>query len=83
MAADSGLYGAAIRLDALVALGRKEEAGAEAARLTQPGTFLEPFALRTLGLVRADDALLAQAIERFEAMGLGWHAAKTRELSAR
>jgi class 3 adenylate cyclase len=83
MAADSGLYGAAIRLDALVALGRKEEAGAEAARLAQAGTFLEPFALRTLGLVRGDDALLAQAIERFEAMGLGWHAAKTRELSAR
>ena len=72
--ADSGLYGGAIRLDALVALGRKEEADTEATRLAQPGTYLEPFALRTLGLVRGDPALVEQAIERFETMGLDWRA---------
>ncbi len=69
---------ATTRLDALAAAGRKGDVEAEAMRFAQPGTFLEPFALRTLGLVRGDGALLAQAIERFEAMGLGWHAAKTR-----
>ncbi len=78
---DSGLYGWATRLDALVALGRQEEADTEATRLVQPGTYLEPFALRTLGLVRSDPALIEQSIERFESMGLDWHAAKTRELA--
>jgi hypothetical protein len=42
--------------------------------------YLEPFALRALGLVREDDALVGQAAERFEAFGLEWHAARTREL---
>ncbi len=79
---DGSLYGVATRLDALVALGRKKEAEADATRLAQPGTYLEPFALRTLGLVRGDPTLIAQAIERFEAMGLGWHASKTRGLAA-
>ena len=78
---DSGLYGWATRLDALVALGRKQEAEAEATRLEQPGTYLEPFALRTLGLVRHDTGLIERSIERFETMGLDWHAAKTRELA--
>jgi class 3 adenylate cyclase len=72
------VYGAATRLDALVAVGRKDDAEAEAIRLLQPGTYLEPFALRTLGLVRGDGTLLVQAVESFEAMGLDWHAAKTR-----
>jgi class 3 adenylate cyclase/tetratricopeptide (TPR) repeat protein len=79
--ADSGLYGGATRLDALVALGREEEADTEATRFAQPGTYLEPFALRTLGLVRGDLALIEQSVERFEAMGLDWHAAKSRELA--
>ena len=78
---DSGLYGWSTRLDALVALGRKVEAEAEATRLAKPGTYLEPFALRTLGLVRGDLALIEWSIERFEAMGLDWHATKTRELA--
>ena len=82
-AADSGLYGGMTRLDALVALGREEEADTEATRLAQPGTYLEPFALRTLWLVRGDPALVARAIERFETMGLDRHAARTRELAAR
>ena len=78
---DSGLYGWATRLDALVALGRKQEAEAEATRLAQPDTYLEPFALRTLGLVRHDTGLIERSIERFETMGLDWHAARTRELA--
>ena len=75
---DGSLYALATKLDALLALGRTSEAEALAIPLLQPGTYLEPFALRTLGLVRSDPALTGQAIERFEAMGLGWHAAKTR-----
>ena len=45
-----------------------------------PGTYLEPFALRTLGIARGEPALVAQAQERFAAMGLDWYAAQTREL---
>jgi hypothetical protein len=78
---DSSLYAGATRLDTLVALGRTEQADAEATRLAEPGTFLEPFALRTLGLVRGDSELVHGSIERFESLGLDWHAAKTRELA--
>ncbi len=63
------LYGVTTRLDALVGVGRRDEAEAQAIRVLQPGTYLEPFALRTLGLVRGDGELLAQAIERFQALG--------------
>jgi tetratricopeptide (TPR) repeat protein len=77
---DACLYAAALRLDTLVALDRGQEAEAEATRLTEPGTYLEPFALRTLGRVRGDSELVQRSIERFEALGLDWHAAKTREL---
>jgi class 3 adenylate cyclase/tetratricopeptide (TPR) repeat protein len=75
---DGSLYALATRLDALMALGRMSEAEEAATALLQPGTYLEPFALRTLGLVRSDRRLTEQAVERFDAMGLGWHAAKTR-----
>ena len=71
---DGSLYALATKLDALIALGRTREAEEAATPLLQPGTYLEPFALRTLGLARSDRALTEQAIERFEAMGLGWHA---------
>src|SRR2546423_465942 len=73
--------GVEARLDALVAVGRADEAEEDAARHAQPGTYLEPFALRTLGIVRGKPTLVAQALQRFEAMGLNWHAAKTRELA--
>ena len=53
---------------------------AEASRLLQPGTYLEPFALRALGLVREDASLIERAERRFEAFGLDWHAAQTRAL---
>jgi class 3 adenylate cyclase len=77
---DGSLYALALKLEALIALGRPGEAEEAAAPLLQPGTYLEPFALRTLGLARRDRALTRRAVERFEAMGLAWHAAKTREL---
>jgi hypothetical protein len=72
------LQGAAARLDVLAALGDRKQLQAEAAILGIPGTYLEPFALRALGLVEEDEALLARAIERFEAMSLHWHADETR-----
>jgi len=64
----------AARLDAFVAVGRAEEAAEDAERYAIPGTYLEPFALRTLGIARGDSALVAQAQTRFEAMGLDWYA---------
>jgi class 3 adenylate cyclase/tetratricopeptide (TPR) repeat protein len=70
------------RLNALVALERRAEIEKEAPAILKPGTYLEPFALRALGFARKDDELLAQAIQRFEAMGLDWHAAETRNLLA-
>jgi class 3 adenylate cyclase len=67
-------------LDALAALGDRERIEAEAPKWLQQGTLAEPFALRTLGIARDDQALLRQALERFEAMGISWHAQQTRHL---
>jgi class 3 adenylate cyclase len=80
---DGSLYALATELEALIALGRPREAEEVATRLLQPGTYLEPFALRALGIVRDDRSLTDQAVERFEAMGLDWHAAKTLEQVSR
>ena len=67
----------AAHLDALAALG--DRAGAEMrGRALQPGTYVEPFALRALGVVREDAALVERAAERFDALGLAWHATRTR-----
>jgi class 3 adenylate cyclase len=66
------------RLDALAALDDRERIEAEAPKWLQPGTFAEPFALRALGVARGNRTLLRQAVERFEAMGLTWHAEQTR-----
>lgn len=68
------------RLNALVALERGSEIEEEAPAMLKPKTYLEPFALRALGYARGDEGLIRQAIGRFEAMGLDWHAARTREL---
>jgi hypothetical protein len=54
---------------------------AAVSNILQPGTYLEPFALRALAIVREDDALLEQAIGRFQQMGLTWHAEQTRKLA--
>jgi hypothetical protein len=71
----------AVRLDAFVAVGRAEEAVEDAERHAVPGTYLEPFALRTLGVARGDPPLIARAQERFEAIGLRWYAAQTQALA--
>jgi class 3 adenylate cyclase len=70
----------AARLDALAALGRRETLERETPQLLRRETYLEPFALRALGLVRADPRLVERAAASFEAMALGWHAAQTRRL---
>jgi hypothetical protein len=67
-------------LNGLVALGRRDEIEKDVPVLLKPGTYLEPFAIRSLGYAREDDALIEQAVRRFEAMGLDWHAAETRRL---
>ena len=48
--------------------------------MLRAGGYGEPFALRALGRVRDDRALVARAEERFAAMGLEWHARETRGL---
>ncbi len=67
----------AVRLDALSALGDHEAVEREAPLSLRTQTFVEPFALRALGIVRRDDDLLAKAHDRFAALGLAWHAAQT------
>jgi hypothetical protein len=69
----------AARLDALAALGRREEL--EAWPGIEPGTYVEPFHLRALGIVREDEQLVGRAVDSFEALGLAWHAEQTRALS--
>jgi class 3 adenylate cyclase len=65
--------------DAFVALGDYERIEADAPEwIARPG-FPRPFALRALGLVREDEALVEQAAVAFDAMGLAWHAQRTRE----
>ena len=75
--------GLVARLNALVALERGPEIEEEAPALLRAETYLEPFALRALGFARGDDGPIEQAIKRFEAMGLDWHAVETRKLLAR
>jgi class 3 adenylate cyclase/predicted ATPase len=70
----------AAHFDGLAALGARERVEDESTRALQPGAYLEPFALRALGIVRRDPALIERAADRFEVFGLGWHAARTREL---
>jgi class 3 adenylate cyclase len=75
-----GLDAAAARLDALVALGDRARVESEAARYVEAESYTHPFALRALGIVRDDAALVRRALAQFEAMGLDWHADETRAL---
>lgn len=68
----------ATRLDALTALGRRKEL--ESWPVIRPETYLEPFHLRALGVVREDGDLIERALDRFERLGLAWHADQTRAL---
>jgi tetratricopeptide (TPR) repeat protein len=67
----------AARLDVLAVVGAPAEVEAAAGQIGTPRSYLEPFALRSLGVVRADETLLAQADERFRGLGLDWHADQT------
>jgi DNA-binding SARP family transcriptional activator len=67
-----------VRLDAFARLGHRDEV--EAWPPEKPHTYLEPFRLRALGLVREDEELLEEALRQFEALGLDWHAEQTRAL---
>ena len=67
-------------LDALLALGDRDRIEEEAPKWLTPGIYAEPFALRALGKVRGDRALIDQALERFEVLQLPWHAEQTRHL---
>ena len=66
----------AVRFDALAALGRRREL--ESWPGIEPGTYLEPFHLRALGVVREDEDLIEHAADAFERLGLAWHAEQTR-----
>jgi tetratricopeptide (TPR) repeat protein len=68
----------AARLDALAALGRRDEV--EAWPAPRRGTYLEPFLLRSLGVVRGDESQIAHAAEAFERLRLGSQAEETRAL---
>jgi class 3 adenylate cyclase len=70
----------ATHLDGLAALGERARVEAEASPFLQANTYLEPFALRALGIVREEANLIERAAGRFEALGLDWHAARTRAL---
>jgi hypothetical protein len=70
------------QLDALTALGDQARIEQEAPPFARRDTSLEPFALRALGVARADTALIDQALERFEELGFHWHAAQTETLLA-
>ena len=70
----------AARLDAFVALDDRGRIEEEAPALLRPNSYLEPFALRALGVARQDAELLGRALARFESMRLDWHAGQTRAL---
>jgi class 3 adenylate cyclase len=76
------VYVLAPRLDALAVLRARERVEAEAPPFLKAGTYLEPFALRALGVVLEEAEFLQHAIARFEAMELRWHAAQTGALLA-
>jgi class 3 adenylate cyclase len=75
-----GLAFRAVRFDSLAALRMREPVEAEAVRYVSSRSYVQPFALRALGIVREDEALIDQAQERFATLGLDWHAAQTEAL---
>jgi class 3 adenylate cyclase/tetratricopeptide (TPR) repeat protein len=68
----------AARLDALAALGHRPGVEAAARRALEIGGYVEPFAMRALGTVRADPSLMDRAATRFDQLGLTWRADETR-----
>jgi class 3 adenylate cyclase len=75
--------GAAAFLDALIALGARNRIESDAPQWLDSQTYVQPFALRALGVARADDRLVDEATRRFRAIGLDWRADETLELQKR
>jgi hypothetical protein len=75
--------GAAAFLDALIALGARDRIESEAPHWVNSETYVRPFALRALGVARADDRLLDEAATRFREIGLDWRADETLNLQKR
>lgn len=75
-----GLARLAARMDALAALRDRRRVEEDAPPLLQAGTYIEPFALRALGIVREDETLVARASDRLRELGLDWHADQTHAL---
>jgi hypothetical protein len=71
------LPGATARLDALAVVGSRDDVAAVAESFAPPGSYVEPFAFRALGIVTGDDSLVTRAEERFRALGLAWYAEQT------
>lgn len=71
------IAGAAAWLDAAAALRLTEQVEAAATGLSYERTYIEPFLLRALAIVREDGELLAEAASAFEVLGLGWFAEQT------
>jgi class 3 adenylate cyclase/tetratricopeptide (TPR) repeat protein len=69
-------------LDARIVLGEHDWIEEQAPGLVRPGTYVEPFALRALGVARSDEALLDEAIRRFQQIGLDWDAGETHRAQA-
>lgn len=65
-------------LDALAFLDDRPRVEIEAHQWVRPDSYVAPFAVRALAVVRRDPAMLADAEARFAAMGLAWNAAETR-----
>jgi hypothetical protein len=76
---DSSFATLITKLDGLAALGNRAAVDQLAPGVLRPGTYVEPFAQRALGIVHEDEALIAQAAARLDELGLAWHAAQTRE----
>ena len=68
------------RLDGLARIGGRDEL--EAWKAPRAGTYLEPFYLRALGIVREDEQLLERSLAAFETLRLETHAAETRAVLA-
>ena len=75
-----GSAAAAAALDAGAALGKRDAVERRAAAVPDKNRYLQPFALRALGQVREDEGLIRAALQRFESLGLDWHAEQTRAL---
>ena len=67
--------------DGLAVLGDRGRVEADAPKWIRPDSYVAPFAIRALGVVRKDPDLLTESLARFNAMGLLWHAQETRRMA--